>query len=156
MTLIHHLTHPGCLTASAVVCGDATAVFGTWDPARVTCPHCRVPGSGFRVPGSQPATRDQQPETRRSEKALQAALTEALTRAGWIYYHTHDSRHSPAGYPDLVALRGARCLVAELKSATGTLTPAQQTWLEAWRRIGGAEVQVWRPDDLERALEVLR
>ena len=91
-----------------------------------------------------------------TEAQLQRAITDALRVFGWLVYHTHDSRHSPAGYPDLVCLRGSRCLIVELKSATGALTPAQHTWLAAWRRILGVEVEVWRPDDLARALEVLR
>lgn len=141
---VHYLTHPGNLTASAVVCGSTDAAVATWDVTRVTCPGCTPPTKRARQPG------------RVSEKALQAAVTEALTRAGWLWYHPHDSRHSPAGYPDLTALRGSRCLAIELKSATGALTPAQQTWLAAWRRILGVEVAVWRPEDLTQALEVLR
>ena len=144
--LIHHLTHPGELTASAVVCGDPSAAVATWDVQRVTCPACKPASRCVRQAGSL------------SERALQAAVTAALTRAGWLTYHVWGphARRSPDGWPDLVCLRGDRCLVAELKSATGLLTPAQQTWLAAWRRIVGAEVYVWRPEDLERALEVLR
>ena len=144
LSRIHLLTHPSQLTASAVVCGDPHAAVATWDANRVTCPVCTPPSRRARQPGGM------------SEKALQAAVTAALTRAGWLAYHTHDSRHSPAGYQDITALRGSRCLAIELKSPTGTLTPAQQTWLAAWRRILGVEVHVWRPDDLARALEVLR
>ena len=142
--LIHRLTHPGELTASAVVCGDPTAAVATWDAQRVTCPQCRPQACPRRAPNGW------------TEKAVQTAVTQACTRAGWLWYHTHDSRHSPAGFPDVVALKGSRCLVLELKSATGTLTPAQQTWLAAWRRILGAEVHVVRPDDLETILEVIR
>lgn len=158
--LIHRLTHPGDLTASAVVCGDPHAAVGSWRLEDVTCPGCKPlldPRPELALGSTQgQATRRARQPGERSERALQAAVTEALTRAGWLVYHTHDARHSPAGYPDLTALRGPRLLVAELKSATGTLTPAQQTWLAAWRRILGCEVHVWRPDDLERALEVLR
>lgn len=144
-TLIHRLTSPGDFTSSAVVCGDPHAQAATWDPRRVTCPRC-----------TKAARRARPADWGMTEKALHAALTAALTRAGWLWFHAHDSRHSPAGYPDLTALRGNRCLVLELKSATGLLTPEQQTWLAAWRRILGVEVQVWRPADLEQALEVLR
>lgn len=49
-----------------------------------------------------------------------------------------------AGYPDLVMLRGACLLVAELKVGKNKPTPAQLEWLEAWRAVG-AEVHVWTP-----------
>ena len=91
-----------------------------------------------------------------TEKQLQRALTDALRAFGWSVYHTYDARRSAPGFPDLVCLRGSRCLVAELKSATGLLTPEQQSWLAAWRRILGVEVEVWRPADFDQALEVLR
>jgi len=143
-SLIHRLTEDGQLTTTGVVCGARDAAVASWDVARVTCPACTAPSPRRRPPGGM------------SEQAFQAAVTEALTRAGWTWYHTHDSRHSPAGFPDVVALRRETCLIIECKSATGTLTPAQQTWLAAWRRIVGIEVHVWRPDDLAQMLARLR
>lgn len=144
-SLIHRLTGPpGALADSSVACGSREAALGSFDPTQVTCPQCQRPGAPRRTRGGP------------SEKALLATVTAALTHAGYLTYHTHDSRHSPAGFPDVIALKGSRCLVAELKSATGLLTPAQQTWLAAWRRILGAEVMVVRPDDLETLLAALR
>ena len=143
---VHFLAGPAWdWTVARVACGAHAVTQATWDVTLVTCAGCRALGLE-RV----------RPRVTMSEQALQDVLTQALTRAGWLWYHTHDSRHSPAGFPDLTALRGERCLVAEVKSATGLLTPAQQTWLAAWRRIAGVEVHVFRPDDLDAALAVLR
>lgn len=96
------------------------------------------------------------PPRQTTEQQLQRAITDALSVYGWLWFHTHDSRHSPAGFPDIIALKGNRCLVLELKSATGLLTPAQSSWLAAWRHILGAEVHVVRPADLDTILEVLQ
>jgi hypothetical protein len=64
-----------------------------------------------------------------------------------MHYHTHDSRRSPSGFPDLVIVfpRTGALLIAELKSATGKVSAAQQKWIEA---LDGspAGVHVWRPE----------
>jgi len=88
------------------------------------------------------------------ERVLQAHVERLLRVCGWRYYHTHDSRRSVAGFPDLVALRPPRFVVIELKSARGKLTAEQDAWLAAFQRLG-AEVYVWRPSDLEVAARVL-
>jgi len=48
------------------------------------------------------------------------------------------------GFPDVIAVRDTRIIVAELKAATGELESPQKEWLEAWR-VTPAEVYVWRP-----------
>jgi hypothetical protein len=40
-----------------------------------------------------------------SERALQELVRQACTLNGWLYYHTHDSQHSPSGFIDTVAVR---------------------------------------------------
>ena len=63
-----------------------------------------------------------------------------------IWYHTRDSRRSPEGFPDLVAVcRGV--MFRELKSEKGKLTKAQQEWLDALTNAGG-DAGVWRPSAL--------
>lgn len=112
-----------------------------------------------------------------TERQLQDAIVELARLLGWLVYHTHDSRHSAAGFPDLVLVRGVRIVFAELKSANGELAPAQIAWLEAFERVGdfidlghfskvdfptcgapSVESLVWRPDDWTagRVEEVLR
>lgn len=56
----------------------------------------------------------------------------ALARlCDWHAYHTHDSRRSAAGFPDLVLVKPPRLLFLETKSESGRVTAAQQTWLTA-------------------------
>lgn len=87
--------------------------------------------------------------------------TEFLTRirrlakeAGFLVYHTHDSRRSDEGFPDIVATDGARVLWIELKSATGKLTAAQARWIELLQHAG-QECYIWRPKDWPAIIEIL-
>jgi len=76
-------------------------------------------------------------------------LNEVLALAksyGWLAYHTHDSRRSPEGFPDLVLTNGTSVLFVELKTATGKLTAAQARWLTLLEHAG-QECAVWRPSD---------
>jgi VRR-NUC domain len=90
------------------------------------------------------------------ERDLQAAVVELARRLGWLVYHTHDSRHSQAGFPDVCAVRRRRLLFAELKAADGRVTFEQDAWLSELT-LTDAEVYVWGPDEwrtgeVERAL----
>ena len=90
-----------------------------------------------------------------SERQLQAAILELAGYLGWKSYHTHDSRRSNPGFPDLVLAR-ERVIFAELKSAKGQLRPEQMEWRAALD-IAGAEYHVWRPQnwvdgDIEKIL----
>ena len=93
-----------------------------------------------------------------SEAAFQDKVIRLAKGAGWMVYHTYDSRRSEAGFPDLVlAHRDRGVIFAELKSASGKLTPAQQDWqrglsdaLPGPSDYWGSkmlEVLVWRPAD---------
>lgn len=93
-----------------------------------------------------------------TEADFLAQVVAALRACGWLVYHTHDSRNSESGFPDVVALKGSHVLVAELKVERGQVDTAvgrylagerglsQEEWLEAWRKAG-AEVRVWKPGD---------
>jgi len=96
-----------------------------------------------------------------SEADLQLRITSGTRREpglcaqlGLIWYHPHDSRRSPHGWPDLVIARrhvkgysAGAALFAELKSENGKVTPEQEEWLEAltW---AGCTTRVWRPGQL--------
>jgi hypothetical protein len=88
-----------------------------------------------------------------SEKAFLVQVTALAKLLGWLLYHTHDSRRSEPGFPDLVLLR-ERVVWAELKTDAGRLTPAQAAWVEALRRAG-QEVYLWRPGDWGQIQAVL-
>ena len=91
-----------------------------------------------------------------SEKEFQDTHVIPLARTfGWWIYHTHISRRSEAGFPDLVGLKGPRCFVAELKTEKGKLTLPQEPVLERFRQIPGIEVYLWRPSDLPEIKRLL-
>lgn len=107
-----------------------------------------------------------------TEAQFQRTVIEAAQHLGWLCYHTHDSRRSQEGFPDLVLVRD-RVLFVELKTDKGKLTFSQQTWrlkitaaLERWLRdhaTQGTDYDVdpfahyvWRPADWPRVEEVLR
>lgn len=77
-----------------------------------------------------------------TEKQFMAQVIKLATMFDWICYHTHDSRRSVAGFPDLVMLKGTRMIVAELKVGKGRVRPEQQLWLDRFTLVG-AEVFVW-------------
>lgn len=88
-------------------------------------------------------------EGRMKEKDLLAAVRQIAQLRGWLCYHTHDSRRSEPGFPDLVLShpRTGELLFVELKSRVGKATAPQQEWLAALGR-GGHRAVVWRPADL--------
>lgn len=92
-----------------------------------------------------------------SEKGFQQQVIELATLCGWLVYHTHDSRRSAPGFPDLVLVMPPRLVFAELKSEEGRIRPEQEAWLEA---LSGCtqppESYLWRPGDLQEIQEVLK
>jgi hypothetical protein len=92
-----------------------------------------------------------------SEKQFQAQVVELAGYCGWLCYHTHDSRRSAPGFPDLVLVRPPRLIFAELKTETGKLRPEQKAWLEALTGcIEASESRLWRPRDLEEIQTLLK
>lgn len=109
-----------------------------------------------------------------SEEQFLQWVINAAVQLGWdreLIYHTRDSRKSTPGFPDLVMVRpeDRRLLFAELKiypetQKRGQLTGSQQKWLRALRDVSMArqdylfffpEAYIWRPEDMDRILEVL-
>ena len=87
-----------------------------------------------------------------SEKRLQEYVIAMARACGWLCYHTHDSRRSAPGYPDLTMIRASdgRLIHAELKREGGTFRPDQVIWLGELREVArerGTEVYTWRPSD---------
>jgi hypothetical protein len=83
-----------------------------------------------------------------TEDQLQKVILAASKRYGWLVYHTHDSRRSQPGYPDLHLVHEGHglSLFRELKTQKGTLRPDQKTWIRALEQVG-QNVAVWRPID---------
>lgn len=101
-----------------------------------------------------------------TEADFQQQVLDLAAMYRWRAYHTHDSRRSHAGFPDLVLVRAPRLIFAELKTAAGRLTAAQAGWLEELRDVadagrfsradrGAVEVYLWRPADLQAIAGIL-
>ena len=82
-----------------------------------------------------------------TEKEFQQTVVDFARLRGWRTYHTHDSRRSDAGFPDLVMVRGDRLVFAELKTEKGRLSAAQEQWREALAAMGEqvGDPDVWPP-----------
>ena len=82
---------------------------------------------------------------RETEAQFQDAVLDLAVVHGWEWWHDHDSRRNPAGWPDLILCRPPRLIAAELNVSTRTTTVAQRAWL---RRLAdcGVEAVVMRPD----------
>jgi Holliday junction resolvase len=90
-----------------------------------------------------------------TEAQHQAAIIELAQLTGWQWYHTHDSRRCPAGFPDLVLVRPPVVLFVECKTDKGKLRPEQHEWLEALFRSDTVTARVWRPSDWAEIEETL-
>lgn len=84
------------------------------------------------------------------EKPFQTRVIQLAKFHGFeLVYHTHNSKRSAPGFPDLVMVstRHGRILYRELKTTKGRVTVEQQTWLDALEATG-QDASVWRPADL--------
>ena len=95
---------------------------------------------------------------RMTEKDLLRSVRDMARLLGWQTYHTHTSRFSEPGFPDLVLLRGSRLIFAELKVGKGKLRqgavnrhgrvwPGQAWWLENLAQAAGVATYLWRDTD---------
>lgn len=93
-----------------------------------------------------------------SEQDFQREVIAYAKKRGWTVFFTWNSRHSPAGEPDLRLVR-EKVVWAELKGydARGRLGRLTALQSEAIGRLSaaGAEVYVWNPGDWEGIERVL-
>lgn len=85
------------------------------------------------------------------EKPFQDGVIKLAKYHGYtLIYHTHDSRRSAPGFPDLVMINpvSGRVLFRELKRNKGRVTGEQQAWLDGLVTVG-LDAGVWRPNDLD-------
>lgn len=90
-----------------------------------------------------------------SEKQFQQQVIDLAKMTGWKTYHTHDSRRSNPGFPDLVMVRRGRMIFAELKTRTGRVSAEQEQWLDELRQCPNAEVYLLRPADMPLIAQIL-
>lgn len=88
------------------------------------------------------------------EQEFQVFVINLARQLGWYVYHTHDSRGSEAGFPDLTLVRDQVLLFAELKRESGRVTAAQQRVHRLFEGAGHP-VLVWRPSDWPAVVETL-
>ncbi len=91
-----------------------------------------------------------------SERDFQQQVVDLARLHGWMVYHTHNSRRSEKGFPDLTLVRRDRLMFVELKTETGEVTPEQHAWLDALEWTGRVDVRVWRPRDWTEIEDSLR
>lgn len=90
-----------------------------------------------------------------TEKAFQQQIIDLARLCGWHHiYHTWDSRHSAAGFFDLILVR-ERIVAIEIKREGGRLSKAQEDWGRAWINAGG-EWYWFKPSEWERIVEILQ
>lgn len=82
-----------------------------------------------------------------SERELDNSIRSLAAGLGLKRYATHDSRKSPAGFPDLVLAGPGGVLFRELKTERGRHTNAQLEWLLALSDAK-SDADTWRPSDL--------
>ena len=81
------------------------------------------------------------------ESDFQAAVIDLAEWQGWRVYHTHDSRGSQPGFPDLTMVRPPQLIFAELKIGNANTTHTQDKWLNDLGDVPGILVFLWRPSD---------
>ena len=86
-----------------------------------------------------------------TEKDFQRQVIELAELNGFLVYHTHDSRKSAKGFPDLVMARTERVVFAELKTEKGLVSREQWLWLAAL-----PNAYVWRPSDWNAIVKILK
>lgn len=91
-----------------------------------------------------------------TEQQFLKQVLELACRAGWRVVHFRPAMtrrgdwvtrmDGHPGFPDVIAIRRGRMLVAELKVGYNKVTADQQRWLDEFRQTGAA-TYVWRPAD---------
>lgn len=85
-----------------------------------------------------------------TEKAFQQEVRQIARLYGWADYYAWNSRHSPAGWPDLTLWRPPHLIFAELKTNAGRLTEPQQHTIGLLRACQRISACCWRPADREQ------
>lgn len=92
-----------------------------------------------------------------TEAELTSVVLELLDVLGWRAMHIRPARTAAGwrtplqgptaiGFADIIAVKGDRTVIAELKVKRNEVTVDQQAWLDAFE-LAGHEVHVWRDVD---------
>ena len=99
-----------------------------------------------------------------TEKQFSQQIEQLLDLFGWRWCHFRPARTAQGwrtaisgyeGFPDYIAVKGKRLLIAEIKSDKGKLSPEQEVWLDELAACG-QEVYLWRPAHFEEIARILR
>lgn len=82
-----------------------------------------------------------------TEADYQAQIIEFAELCGWRVYHTHDSRRSHPGWPDLALVRGKELVFLEVKGAKGRLTREQGEWISVLKDVERVGAWAVWPED---------
>jgi hypothetical protein len=119
-------------------------------------PSWKVVGQPASVPVSGGMQEGDQVALPLAEEELLGKVRSLALANGWLFYHTRDSRRSEAGFPDCVLVKPGRLIFAELKSAKGKPTHAQEVWLSLLAHsVPGVVCYLWRPKDVVEIAEIL-
>ena len=91
----------------------------------------------------------------RPEQTFQREVQEFARANEWIDWHVLRSKGMRAGFPDLVLLREPDCLWVELKAPNGKVTTPQKEMHDMLRACGQT-IYVWKPEDWDEIVEVLK
>ena len=96
-----------------------------------------------------------------SEEEFMAQVIQLLDLCHWRYYHTYRSTRSPAGFPDIAAVRGnsdgsATLIFLEIKKEKGKLTEQQFEWLSLLNAVPGVVAMAGRPSDWAAIADMLK
>jgi hypothetical protein len=74
-------------------------------------------------------------EAQTEQEFMRHVIAYAKARS-WMVYHTHISKRSTEGWPDLAIVRDGRMVFAELKREKGgRVSPAQRQWLDELGKV---------------------
>lgn len=118
---------------------------------QIHCPNCGLAARERRVRVIEaPAA----PPLGVSEAAFQRLVTDLAEWCGWHWTFNADSRRTQAGVPDLLLMRGRKCLWREIKTESGKLRPEQLAFGQRLLRAG-QDWCVWKPSDWRTIVETL-
>jgi len=86
------------------------------------------------------------------ENDVKKWVKQYLTLDGWFHFHILQGLGSFLGIPDIIAIKGGRVLLLEIKKPGGKLSPGQIIFRDMILSHGGEYYMI---DDLDRLIEVL-